>query len=77
MQSGDSNTFRKAMAKEISSFKEEKIFEIIPIEPKPKEKYLIPFIWLFKRKRNPIGDLIKHKARLCMYGSCQVKGVDY
>ena len=44
MQSDNSDTFREAIAKEISSFKEGKIFEIIPIESKPKEKSLIPFI---------------------------------
>ena len=44
MQSDNSDAFRKAIDKEISSFKEENIFEIIPIEFKPKEKSLIPFI---------------------------------
>ena len=77
MQSGNSDAFREAMAKKISSFKEEKIFEIIPIDSKSKEKSLIPFIWLLKRKRNPMGDLIKYKARLCIHSGRQVKGVNY
>lgn len=34
-------------------------------------------IWFFKRKRNPLGKLIKHKARLCIHGSKQRYGIDY
>ena len=75
MQSEDSDDFRKAMAKETSSFKQEKAFEIMPIGSKPKEKSLIPFMWSFKRKRNPMGNLIKHETRLCMHGGRQVKGI--
>ena len=77
MQSDDAKSFREVMNKEIESFKQEKIFDIIPISNKPSNKSLILFIWSFKRKRNPIGELIKHKVRLCIHGGRQVKGVDY
>ena len=65
------------MNKEIESFKLEKIFELMHSKDKPLEKCLIPFIWLFKRKRNPLSELIKHKVRLCIYRGKQVKGLDY
>ena len=44
MQSKDADSFREAMATEIASFKEENIFEIIPIKNKPADKNLILFI---------------------------------
>ena len=65
------------MATEIASFKDENIFKIISIKNKLAGKNLIPFIWSFKRKRNPMDDLIKHKARLCIHRGKQVKGIDY
>ena len=67
MKADDADEFRKAMKKEIDSFNEEKIFELIPISKKPDHKSLIPFVWSFKRKHNPMGELIKHKARLCIH----------
>ena len=76
MKSDNANSFREAMGKEVTSFKEEKIFEIAPIKNKPSKKSLTPFVWSFKRKRNPMGELIKYKARLCVHGGRQVKGVD-
>ena len=51
------------------------MFELMPIENEPKENTMIPFAWSFKRKRNPIGELIKHKARLCVHGGKQVKSI--
>ena len=33
--------------------------------------------WIFKLKKNPHGDIIKHKARLVVKGYSQRKGVDY
>ena len=65
------------MKKEINSFKDEKIFELMLLNKKPAHKSLIPFVWSFKRKRNPIGELIKHKAHLCVDGGKQIKGMDY
>ena len=34
-------------------------------------------IWSFKRKRNPMGDITKYKARLCCHGGQTLKGVHY
>ena len=32
-------------------------------------------IWSFEWKRNPMGEIIKHKARLCCHGGQTTKGV--
>ena len=77
MKAEDVDSFRKAMRKEIKSFKDEEIFEILPMKEKPIHKSLISFFWSFKRKRNPVGELIKQKARLCAHGGKQIKGIDY
>ena len=77
MSTEDSDLFKEAMKKEVNSFIEKKIFQIIPLKDKPSHKSLIPFVWSFKQKRNIIGDLIKYKARLYLHGEKQVKGIDY
>ena len=77
MQSEDYDAFHEAMAKETSSFTAEKIFETTPLKNKPQAKCLIPFVWSFKGNWNPMGDLIKHGAKLCIHGGRQVKGADY
>ena len=65
------------MGKEIDSFKKEEIFKLIPIKDKLKHKSLILFILSFKRKHNPLSDLIKYKARLYVYGDKQIQEVHY
>ena len=68
MKAEDSEDFKAAMKKEINDLYEANIFDIIPLEDKPKNYKLIRFIWSFKRKRSLIGVLIKHKARLYVHG---------
>ena len=33
--------------------------------------------WIFKLKKNPQGEVTKHKARLVVKGYSQRKGIDY
>ena len=33
--------------------------------------------WSMKRKRNPLGVIVKHKARLCAHGGQTIEGVHY
>ena len=77
MKADDSIQFKEAMSKEIGSFKKEKTFTLISLKDKPSNRSLIPFVWSFKRKRNPMGELLKHKVRLCIHSRKEVKGVDY
>jgi Reverse transcriptase (RNA-dependent DNA polymerase) len=32
---------------------------------------------IYKRKRDPSGNIVKHKARYCVRGDQQIAGVDY
>ena len=48
----------------------------MPLSQKPKDKKLMRFIWSFKRKCSPTGELLKRKARLCAHGEVQEKGID-
>ena len=59
MKAHDSQDFKAAMQKEISDLEKEGVFEIIPIEDKPKDRKLIRFMWSFKRKQSPIEILLK------------------
>ena len=77
MKAEDAYDFKEAIGKEVQSFKDEATFELIQIKNKPSHEPLIPFIWSFKRKRNPMGELMKHKARLCVHGGKQIKGIDF
>ena len=66
MKAEDSAQFREAILKEINSFKKEQIFELNPLN-KLSDRSLILFVWSFKHKRKPMRELIKYKARLCIY----------
>ena len=50
---------------------------MLPMKEKPIHKSLIPFVCSFKRKRAPVVELMKHKARSCAHGGKQIKGIDY
>ena len=43
----------------------------------PKHKRPLPMVWSMKRKRNPIGEITKWKARLCGGGHRSMEFVDY
>ena len=67
MKAKDSEEFKAAMKKEVNDLCEADIFEVILLKNKLKEHKLIRFIWNFRRKRSPVGLLIKYKARLCVH----------
>jgi hypothetical protein len=43
----------------------------------PKDHKAIGLKWVFKVKRNPAGEVVKHKARLIAKGYSHIHGVDY
>ena len=55
----------------------EDVWEIIPKSSLPTSAHIIRLIWSFKRKRNTFGDLIKHKARLCVHGGIKQEGIEF
>ena len=77
MKADDREDFLKAMEKEVHDLNKEDVWEILPMSSLPSSAHIIRLIWSFKRKRNPFGELTKHKARLCVHGGMQREGVDF
>ena len=76
MKADDSEDFMKAMEKETKYLTTQDVWKILPKSSLPTSAPIIRFIWISKRKRNPFGDLIEHKDRLCVHGGMQQEGID-
>jgi hypothetical protein len=77
MNQPDRAQFIEAMKKELADHIERKHWKIMPAASVPREKRPIPMVWSMKRKRDPIGHVIKWKARLCAGGHRSIESVDY
>jgi hypothetical protein len=73
----DWDQFIKAMRKELMDHVGRKHWKVVPRKSVPKHKHPIPMVWSMKRKRNPIGEITKWKARLCAGGHRSIPFVDY
>ena len=65
------------MVKEIKDLFATNVWELILLADLPTGAILIPLIWSFRRKRDPIGNLVKHKARICVHEGKQRFDLDY
>ena len=52
-------------------------WKLIPIKHVPSHKQCLLVVWAMKRKRNPVGEIIKWKARLCAGGHRSREFVNY
>jgi hypothetical protein len=43
----------------------------------PAGQHAIGLKWVFKVKKNPVGEIIKHKTRLVANGYTQRQGIDF
>lgn len=77
LQQEDAEEFIKAMEKELLDHTSRGHWEIVHISQVPKSAKPINMVWSMKRKRDPAGDIIKWKARLCAHGGMQVHGDSY
>mmetsp|Transcript_41992 Transcript_41992/g.101184 ORF Transcript_41992/g.101184 Transcript_41992/m.101184 type:complete len:1373 (+) Transcript_41992:2978-7096(+) len=77
MKADDRHEFIKAMYKEIGDHIGRKHWKVVPIRSIPPHKRAIPMVWAMKRKKNPLGEIIKWKARLCAGGHRSIENVDY
>ena len=77
MAEPDREQFIDAMKKELLDHINRKHWKVVPIKSIPKGKKCLPMVWSMKRKRNPIGEITKWKARLCAGGHKSVEFVDY
>jgi hypothetical protein len=77
LRASDRDQFVEAMRKELNDHIDRKHWKVIPALSVPKHKVPLPMLWPMKRKRNPIGTIMKWKARLCAGGHGSVEYVDY
>ena len=73
----DKEEFVKAMYKELQDYINTKHWKAVPATSVPRNKIPMPMVWSMKRKRNPIGEVIKYKARLCAGGHKSLEFMDY
>jgi hypothetical protein len=79
MTQEDAHLFVKAMQKEVADHELRNHWTIVHCSTVPRTAKPIQAIWSFKfkRKQNPDGTLVKHKARLCAHGGMQQWGTKY
>ncbi len=58
--------WESAIEREISELENKKAWEIVP---RPAHAKLLPGVWNFRVKKDENGNIIKYKARWCVYGS--------
>jgi hypothetical protein len=73
----DSTKFVNAQIPEIQGLLKMGVFAIKSMASKPPNAKLLSSIWSYRRKRSPIGTILKYKACLCIDGSKQEHGRDY
>ena len=66
--------WRQAMREEMLAIDQNNTWEL---EIPPPNCRPIGLKWIFKLKKNPQGEVIKHKARLVVKGYSERKGIDY
>jgi hypothetical protein len=66
--------WKQAMDAEMAAILENKTWELTTL---PAGQRAIGLKWVFKVKRDPAGNIVKHKARLIAKGYAQRQGVDF
>ena len=62
------------MEQELKSVEQNRTWELVPL---PDSHHPITLKWVFKLKKDELGVVIKHKARLVARGFVQQEGIDY
>ena len=76
----DAEEFLKAMVKEVDDHVRREHWRIVSIGDMLASGYKekpIMGVWSMKRKRNPLGMIVKYKARLCAHGGQTIKGIHF
>ncbi|KAJ6047020.1 uncharacterized protein N7446_011854 [Penicillium canescens] len=63
-----------AMLEEVNSLKQNKTWELVD---SPKDRRVLSGKWVFKLKRGPHGEVLRHKSRWVVRGFTQEDGIDY
>jgi len=78
MQQPDRQAFQEAMIEEIEAHTNANNLILVPRRDVPEGASILKAVWQMKRKRRiATGEVYKYKARLCIDGSRQTKGVNY
>ena len=73
----DHDKFIGAMEKELKQHSKLKHWRIVHKPQVRRNAKPIPMVWTLCRKRDPAGEIVKWKARLCAGGHRQVYGDTY
>jgi hypothetical protein len=76
MRQPDREKFIEAMVKELDDHTNNGHWEIVHHSAAKNNKPILA-VWSMKRKRDPAGEIIKWKARLCAHGGMQTHGINY
>lgn len=74
LESSEKNEWRSAMDEEIQSHTSNHTWDLVDL---PANRRAIKSKWVFKRKTDALGNIIRYKARLVVKGCSQKEGVDY
>lgn len=74
IESSDSDKWMNAMNEEIKSMKDNAVWEIVPL---PEGVKPVGCKWVYKTKRDPLGNVERYKARLVAKGFTQREGIDF
>jgi hypothetical protein len=66
--------WERAMLEEVNSLKQNKTWELVD---RPKDRRVLSGKWVFKLKRGPHGEILRHKSRWVVRGFTQEEGIDY
>jgi hypothetical protein len=67
-------TWRAVMKAEMDAVEKNRTWELADL---PRGHHMITLKWVFKLKRDEVGAIIKHKARLVARGFLQREGIDF
>ncbi|MBW0498798.1 hypothetical protein O181_038513 [Austropuccinia psidii MF-1] len=62
------------ISKELGSMNWLEVWDVVDLEPKFK---LVGTTWVFKVKKDHLGNITEHKAQLCAQGFTQSSGIDF
>ena len=77
MQQPDWEEFLKAGTLEVKTLEQMVAWREVKRSTVPRNMKVLGGTWVFRRKRNPEGKIIKYKARYCVRGDQQIAGIDY
>mgnify|MGYP003551355284 FL=1 len=77
MNGPDADGYYRAMSDEMEQMELKDPWEVVPLASVPEGANILDSTWAFKRKRYPDGRVRKLKARFCVRGDQQIRGVDF